>query len=189
MNRTAKNLITAFIGESQARNRYAIYAKIAKKEGYEQISAIFEETAEQEREHAKWLFRLVNELNSGEEISIETSSSASVGNTKENLQYAINGENHEHTSMYPEFANIADEENLPEIAARLRAIAKAELHHEERYKKLLVELENGSVFGKSNETNWICRKCGYLHTGNDAPEKCSSCSHPTAYFQVQCENY
>jgi len=146
MNETIKNLTRAFIGESQARNRYSFYAKIADKEGFKQIAEIFLITAENEREHAKWLFRLINDLKkkSGEEINeikVEASAPTTLGDTKENLKSAIAGENYENTSMYPEFADTAEKEGFPEIAKRLRAIAKAEEHHEERYKKLLKETQ------------------------------------------------
>ncbi len=194
MNKTIQNLTKAFIGESQARNRYDMYAKIAKKEGYEQISAIFIETAVQEQEHAKQLFRMINQLekDSGEdlgEIIVEAGCPTVLGNTKENLQASIAGENHEHTSMYPTFADIAEEEGFVEIANRLRAIAVAEKHHEERYKKFLSKIEDGSLFQKEEEKVWICKKCGYAHTGKTPPEVCPSCFHPKAYFQVQCEEY
>ena len=195
MQETIKNLTKAFIGESQARNRYTMYSKIAKKEGYEQISAIFAETADQEAEHAKWLFRLINQLkkDAGEQefetIAVEAEAPTALGTTAENLQAAIDGENYEHTSMYPEFADTADKENLPEIAARLRAIAKAEDHHEDRYKRLLETLKNETTFNKEEETEWVCRKCGYIHKGTSAPEKCPACGHPQAYYQARCEQY
>lgn len=194
MNKTIQNLSKALLGETQAINRYTIYAKIAKKEGYEQISAVIAETAEQEKEHAKWLLRMINSLKQDSsddltQIKIETEVETILGSTIENLKSAISGENHEHTSMYPEFADIAEEEGLLAIAGRLRAIAKAEQHHEERYKKLLKELEAGTVFKKAEEVTWVCRKCGYIHKGKEALEACPSCGHPTAYFQVQCENY
>lgn len=195
MEKTIQNLTKAFIGESQARNRYTIYAKTAKKEGFEQISAIFEETAAQESEHAKWLFRMVNELKKEagegkyEEIAVESEAPTKLGTTQENLKAAIAGENYEHTSMYPKFADVAEDEGYPATAARLRSIAKAETHHEERYQKLLEEVEKGSSFDKENETTWVCRKCGYMHTASSAPEKCPSCDHPQAYFQIQCEVY
>ena len=194
MNKTIQNLTKAFIGESQARNRYAIYSKIAKKEGFEQIAAIFEETAEQEREHAKWLFRMINDLKKGSneelsEIVVEASAPTILGDTKENLKSAISGESYEHTSMYPEFADKADEEGFTEVATRLRAIAKAELHHEERFKKALAVLEADSVFKKETEVVWVCRKCGHMHTGTEALDECPSCGHPKSYFQVQSENY
>ncbi|NOY65095.1 MAG: rubrerythrin family protein [Nitrospirae bacterium] len=194
MKRTIENLAKAFIGESQARNRYTFYAKIAQKEGYDQIAEIFLITADNEREHAKWLFRLINELKtkSGEtmkEINVEATAPLTLGTTAENLQAAIDGENYEYTSMYPEFADIAEEEGFPEIATRLRAIAKAEEHHEERYKKLLSEVQAGTVFKKSQTVTWVCRKCGYVHEGTEPPEKCPSCNHEAHYFQVKCEEY
>ncbi|MBT5021460.1 rubrerythrin family protein [Candidatus Woesearchaeota archaeon] len=194
MNKTIQNLAKAFAGESQARNRYTFYAKIAKKEGYEKISEIFTLTAEQECEHAKWLFRLINQLKEKSEedlseLSIDAGVPTIMGTTIENLKTAIGGENHEHTSMYPEFAKVAEEEGYLEIAQRLLAIAKAEMHHEERYKKLLEQLENGTVFKKSEKVSWACRKCGYFFDGEEAPEKCPSCGHPTSYFEKKCENY
>ncbi|MBU1445972.1 rubrerythrin family protein [Patescibacteria group bacterium] len=193
MNETIQNLTKAFIGESQARNRYTIYARTAQKEGYEQIADIFLQTAEQEREHAKWLFRLINEIKNGDEnlneITVQADGPNVFGDTITNLKAAIGGENYEYTSMYPEFANKAQEEGFPKIAARLRAIAVAEAHHEERYKKLLSELEAGTVFKKEVEVEWVCRKCGHVHRGTMPPVACPSCGHPTAYFEVKCETY
>ena len=193
MQKTLQNLAAAFVGESQARNRYSFYSKTAKKEGFEQIAAIFDETATQESEHAKWLFRMLQDLKKdGEpvEIKLENAGVPTIfGTTIENLKSAIAGENHEHTAMYPEFADIADEENLPEIAARLRSIARAEAHHEERFKKLLVELENNSIFKKEDEEEWVCRKCGFAHRGTTPPDECPSCGHPPAYFQLKCETF
>lgn len=194
MNETIQNLAKAFIGESQARNRYTIYAKIAKKEGFEQVSEIFLQTAEQEREHAKWLFKLINKLKEKSdddlsEIKVDASAPTALGTTTENLKAAIGGEHFEYTEMYPSFAETAEKENLKEIADRLKAIATAETHHEERYKKLLAELEGNSVFKKSEKVTWVCRKCGYMHEGEEAPEECPSCDHPSAYFQLKCENY
>lgn len=196
MEKTIENLTKAFIGESQARNRYTMYAKIAKKEGYEQISEIFTETANQELEHAKWLFKMINDLkkdssNPSEysEIKVSAEAPTNIGSTVDNLQYAIDGENYEHTTMYPEFAEIAKTENLPEVAARLKAIAKAEDHHEDRYQKLLTEIKAKTVFKKDTETEWICRKCGYAHKGTSAPEKCPACGHPQGYYQVKAELY
>ena len=194
MVETIKNLVKAFIGESQARNRYTFYAKIAKNEGYEQIAGIFLETAENEKEHASNLFKLINELRkrTGEnvsEISVEVSAPLTLGSTIENLKAAIAGENHEHTRMYPEFAEVAEKEGYPEIARRLRAIAKAEEHHEERFRRLLKEVEAGTVFRKEREVWWVCRECGYIHYGKEPPEKCPSCDHPRSYFQVKCEEY
>ncbi len=182
MQKTLENLAKAFAGESQARNRYSFYAKIAKKEGYEQLSEIFLLTADNEREHAKWLMRMINELGGGE-ITIEAGVPTVLGNTIENLKAAITGENYENITMYPEFADIADEENLPEIAKRLKAIAVAEKHHEERFRKFLMDIESNSVFKKDTEVEWVCRKCGYLQAGIEAPEKCLSCDHPQNYFE------
>lgn len=194
MNKTIENLTKAFIGESQARNRYTFYAKIAKKEGFEQISEIFLITAENEKEHAKWIFRLINNIKkkSGEnldEIKVEASAPTTLSDTKENLKSAIAGENYEYTKMYPEFADIAEKEGFPEIATRLRAIAIAEKHHEYRYKKLLAELEGNTVFKKEKKVYWVCRKCGYVHEGEEPPEECPSCSHPKNYFERKCEEY
>ena len=194
MKETIKNLTKAFIGESQARNRYTFYAKIAQKEGYEQIAEIFLITAENEREHAKWLFRMINELKKRgnenlDEIKVEAVAPTILGNTAENLKAAIAGENYEYTKMYPEFADIAEKEGFPDIAERLRAIAVAEKHHEERYKKLLKEIEADSVFKKDEKVYWVCRKCGYVHEGEEPPEKCPSCSHPRNYFELKCEAY
>lgn len=195
MQKTIENLAKAFIGESQARNRYSMYAKIAKNEGYEQISAIFEETADQEREHAKQLFKMINELkkesgeNKYEEITVETSAPTTFSTTVENLQSAIGGEHHEQESMYPEFAATAQEEGLGKISARLMSIAKAEAHHEERYLKLLTNLENDTTFQKETESEWVCRKCGYAHTGKNAPQRCPACDHPVAYYQIKSEQY
>ena len=192
--KTIENLTKALIGESLARNRYTFYAKIAKKEGFEQIADIFLITAENEKEHASWLFRLIDELKrkSGaelREIKVEVVAPVKIGTTAENLKSAIAGENYEHTKMYPEFADIAEKEGYPEIANRLRAIAKAEEHHEERFRKLLRELEAGTVFKKEREVWWVCRECGYVHFGKEPPERCPSCDHPRSFYQVKCEEY
>lgn len=194
MNDTIQNLTKAFIGESQARNRYSFYAKISQKEGFEQISEIFLITADNEREHAKWLFRLINDLNkkSGEsmdEIKVEASAPTTLGTTIDNIKAAISGENHEYTSMYPGFADVAEKEGFPDIAKRLRAIAKAEEHHEGRYKKLLANLEGKKVFKKDEPVEWVCRKCGYVHEGEEPPQECPSCNHPKSYFMIECEEY
>lgn len=189
---TIKNLAKAFIGESQARNRYTFYAKTAQKEGFEQISELFLLTADNEREHAKWLMKMINGLKKDGvpmEITVEAGAPTVMGTTAENLKAAIAGENHEYTSMYPEFADTAEKEGHPEIAKRLRAIARAEQHHEERYKKLLAEVEGGTVFRKSEKVAWVCRKCGYVHDGEEPPEACPSCSHPRNYFERKCEEY
>ncbi len=192
MKETIKNLAKAFTGESQARNRYTIYSKIAKKEGFEQIAEIFLLTAENEREHAKWLFRLINELKKKsaenlDEIKIEAGVPTTLGDTAENLKAAIAGENFEQTQMYPEFAEVAEKEGLTEIAERLRSIAIAERHHEGRFRKLLAEIEGNSVFKKEKKVYWVCRKCGYIHESEEAPKKCPSCDHPQSYFEVGCE--
>ena len=194
MERTIENLAKAFIGESQARNRYAFYSKTAKKEGFEQIAEIFLTTAENEKEHATWLFRLIQELKerSGqklESINVEAIAPLVLGDTKENLQAAIAGENYENTVMYPEFANEALGEGLKDIAKRLRAIAKAEEHHEERYTKLLKQVEAGTVFRKETKVYWVCRECGYVHSGVEPPVKCPSCDHDRSYYQIKCEEY
>lgn len=194
MKATIENLAKAFIGESQARNRYTFYSKIARKEGFEQIAGIFLVTTDNEKEHASWLFKLINELKKKsnenlDEINVEAVAPTILGNTAENLKAAIAGENYEHTKMYPEFADIAEKDGLPEIAKRLRAIAIAEKHHEERYRKLLKEVEAGTVFKKEKEVWWVCRECGYVHFGKEPPEKCPSCDHEKSFYQIKCEEY
>ncbi|MFH1399348.1 MAG: rubrerythrin [Candidatus Woesearchaeota archaeon] len=185
--KTIENLAKAFIGESQARNRYTMYANTAKKEGLHQVAKLFLVTADNEFEHAEWLFKLLKELKAQPEV--EAGCPTVWGTTAENLQAAIAGENHEYTAMYPEFADVAQQEGFPLIAVRLRAIAKAEQHHEERYKKLLKELEAGTLHKKTTEVVWVCSKCGYVHKGKQPPEKCPSCSHEKEYFERQCEEY
>lgn len=194
MKKTIENLSRAFIGESQARNRYTIYAKAAQKEGFEQIGAIFLETADQEREHAKWLMRMIQDLkgkSDGDysEIKVDAEVPNLYGMTSDNLKAAAEGENYEHTEMYPDFAKVAEEENLPEVAKRLLAIAEAEKHHEERYQKLLKEVKAKTVLSKNEESEWVCRKCGYSHKGITPPDVCPACSHPKGYYQVKCETY
>jgi rubrerythrin len=195
MEETLKNLCKAFIGESQARNRYTYYAKVAKKEGYEKISQIFLVTAEQEKVHAKRLFEHIQELKEklGKEKDIEVEVGASTptvyATTEENLQAAINGENYEHTQMYPNFADVAEKEGLKQIATRLRSIAKAEEHHEERYKKLLDQVKNKTFFKKSEKVWWVCLECGYAVYAQEPPEKCPSCDHSKAYYELKCEEY
>jgi rubrerythrin len=194
LKKTVENLAAAFIGESQARNRYTFYAKIAKEAGYEQISDIFLLTAENEREHAKWLFRLINELKKRskenlDEIKVEASAPTILGTTQENLRAAIAGEHYENTEMYPEFADIAEKQGFPDIAKRLRSIALAEGHHEKRYRRLLAEMEGGTLFKKKQKVAWVCRKCGYVHEGQEPPETCPSCDHPRDYFELKCEAY
>lgn len=194
MKNTLENLTKAFIGESQARNRYTFYAKIATKEGFEQIAEIFLITAENEKVHAKRLFEHIQELKKKlggdlDEITVEAAAPTTYSDTAQNLKAAIAGENYEYTEMYPEFARVAEEEGLPEIAERLKAIAKAEEHHEERYKKLLKEVEAGTVFKKDKEVWWVCRECGYVHFGREPPETCPSCDHERSYYQVKCEEF
>jgi rubrerythrin len=191
--KTIDNLCKAFVGESQARNRYTFYSKVAFKENLIQISELFLETAEQEREHAKQLFVLINQLkkkyNIKKKLIIEAEVPTVYGNTADNLKAAIEGENHEYTSMYPEFAELAEKEGLKDIAKKLRAIAVAEMHHEQRYKKLLKELKGKTLLKKKKEIVWICSKCGYMHKGKEPPKECPSCGHPPEYFRVQNENY
>lgn len=184
--KTEKNLLTAFAGESQARNRYTYFASQAREEGYEQMAAIFLETADNEKEHAKRFFKFLE----GGEVGITTAFPAGViGSTKENFRAAAAGENYEHTKMYPEFARIAEEEGFSEIAAVFRAIAVAERQHEKRFLVLLESLEKGRVFEREEVVRWKCRNCGYIHKGTEAPEKCPACAHPRAYFELLSENY
>ena len=183
---TEKNLLTSFAGESQARMRYNYFASAAKKEGYEQIAAIFEETANQEKEHAKRMFKYLE----GGMVEITACYPAGViGTTAENLRAAAAGENEEWTTDYPRFAEIAAEEGFPEIAALYRNIALAEKGHEERYLALLKNIENGTVFKKAEPVTWQCRNCGFVYTGAAAPEMCPACLHPQAHFEVKKNNY
>ena len=174
-SKTEKNLMEAFAGESQARNKYTYYASKAKKDGYVQIAKFFEETANNEKEHAKIWFKLLH--------------GGAIADTLENLKDAADGENYEHTSMYPEFAKVAREEGFNEIAALFEGVALIEKHHEERYKKLLDNLGNGEVFKKGSITVWKCRNCGHIHVAVEAPQICPVCKHSQAYFEVNCENY
>ena len=184
--RTEKNLLTSFAGESQARMRYTYFASAAKKEGYEQIAAIFTETADQEKEHAKRMFKWLE----GGMVEITASYPAGViGTTAENLKAAAAGENEEWTTDYPHFADVADAEGFPAIAIMYRNIAVAEKAHEERYLAFLANIENGTVFKKEEETVWQCRNCGYVHVGKEAPEACPACVHPQAHFEVKKTNY
>ena len=171
--KTEANLVTAFSGESQARNKYTYFASVAKKEGYEQIAAIFQKTADNEKEHAKLWFKALGEL----------------GNTAQNLLSAAEGENYEWTDMYAQFAKEADEEGFPELAARFRLVAAIEKHHEERYRALLHNVEMAKVFAKSEVKVWECRNCGHIVVGTKAPEVCPVCKHPQAFFEVRAENY
>ncbi len=183
---TEKNILTAFAGESQARNRYTYFASQAKKEGYRQISEIFEETANQEKEHAKRLFKLLE----GGEVEIAGAFPAGViGCTTDNLKEAAGGEKHEWTEMYPSFAKTAREEGLGEIAEIFEAIAVAEKQHEKRYNDLLANIEAGRVFKRDKKVVWRCINCGYLHEGEEAPDKCPACAHPQAHFELLGENW
>ncbi len=184
--KTEKNLLAAFAGESQARNRYSFFSSQAKKEGYEQIAAIFEETADNEREHAKRFFKFLE----GGDVEITASYPAGkIGTTSENLKAAADGEQHEHTVLYPQFAAIAKEEGFPEVAAAFRSIAVVEKQHEARYRKLLQNVEEGTVFKKEKVVRWKCRNCGYIHEGKTPPAKCPACEHPEAYFEIVEDNY
>ena len=184
--RTEKNLLTAFAGESQARNRYDYFASQAKKDGYVQISNIFKETALNEKEHAKRLFKFLE----GGEVEIQASYPAGViGTTAENLAASAAGEHYEWTEMYPEFAKVADEEGFSEIAQVFRSIAIAEKQHEKRFLALLKNIEDGTVFVKDGEVYWRCSNCGYIHKGTQPPEKCPACAHPKAYFELLAENW
>jgi rubrerythrin len=183
---TEKNLLTAFAGESQARNRYTYFASQAKKDGYVQISAIFEETANQEKEHAKRLFKFLE----GGEAQVTASFPAGViGTTLENLYEAAAGENYEHSTMYPEFAKTAMEEGFKNIAGVFLAIAVAEKQHEKRYKDLAANIEADRVFKREKTVTWRCRNCGYLHEGEEAPDECPACAHAKAHFELLGENY
>ena len=170
---TEKNLEAAFAGESQARNKYTYFASVAKKEGYEQISALFLKTADNEKEHAKMWFKELE----------------GIGNTAENLVEAANGENYEWTDMYAGFAETAEKEGFPELAAKFRLVAEVEKHHEERYRALLKNVETQEVFKKSEVKVWECRNCGHIVTGTNAPEVCPTCNHPQSYFEIHAENY
>ena len=174
-SKTEQNLMTAFAGESQARNKYTYFASKAKKDGYEQIAAIFEETANNEKEHAKMWFK---ELHGGE-----------IPSTVENLEAAADGENYEWTDMYAEFAKVAEEEGFKDIAFKFRAVAEIEKHHEERYRKLLKNIEDDLVFSKDGDRIWICRNCGHVCVGKKAPNICPVCAHPQSFFEVKAENY
>ena len=174
-SKTYQNLMTAFAGESQARNKYTYFASAAKKEGYEQIAAIFEETANNEKEHAKMWFKLLN--------------GGAIPSTKENLKAAAEGENYEWTDMYDSFAKEAEEEGFKEIANKFRLVAAIEKEHEERYLKLLNNIASERVFDKEDTTVWVCRNCGYVHVGKTAPKVCPACNHPQAYFEMRSTNY
>ena len=174
-SKTEANLMAAFAGESQARNKYSYYASKAKKDGYEQIAAIFEETANNEKEHAKMWFK---QLHNGE-----------IPSTIDNLKDAANGENYEWTEMYEEFAKVAEEEGFTEIARLFRGVGEIEKHHEERYLKLIDNIDNNLVFKKDEEVVWICRNCGHVYYGKEAPKVCPICNHPQSYMEMKADNY
>lgn len=185
-SRTELNLLKAFAGESQARNRYTFFASAAKKEGFEQISALFLETAENEKEHAKVFFKYLE----GGDTEITASYPAGrIGTTAENLLEAAEGELMEWGTLYPEFARIADEEGFADVATSFREIAEVEAHHEKRYRKLLQNVNGHTVFRKDGKVFWKCRNCGYVHEGAEAPFECPACKHPQAYYELLCENY
>ena len=185
-SRTEKNLLGAFAGESQARNRYTFFASVAKKEGYEQISAIFQETADNEKEHAQLFFNLLK----GGLAEITASYPAGItGTTAENLKAAAEGEKHEWGTLYPSFAEVAEKEGFKEPARTFTMVAKVEAYHERRYRKLLENVEQGKVFRKGQPIKWKCRNCGHIYEGNEAPEKCPVCDHPKSFFEAWCENY
>jgi len=183
---TEKNLMTACAGESQARNRYTYYASQAKKEGLVQMAAIFEETAGQEKEHAKRLFKF---LEGGEAQVTASFPAGTIGTTVENLKAAAAGEHYENTEMYPEFAKVAQEEGFADIAAVFKMIAIAEKRHEDRYVKLAQNIVDGTVFKRATPQRWVCRNCGYVHEGPGAPKVCPACAHPQAHFEIEAANY
>ena len=187
--KTAENLLKAFAGESQARNRYTYYASQAKKEGYIQISNIFTETADNEKEHAKRFFKLLNESMNGQAVEINASYPVALGDTKANLEAAAKGENEEWTSLYPTFADVAEKEGFDIIATVFRNIAKVEERHEARYKKLKNNIDTNSVFAKETPVLWKCSNCGYIYEGTTPPKECPACAHPQSYFEVFTENY
>ncbi len=185
-SRTEKNLLAAFAGESQARTRYTMFASAAKKEGYEQMSAIFQETSDNEREHAQLFF---NHLRGGTVEITATYPAGIVGSTQQNLLAAAEGEKLEWGTLYPNFAQVAEEEGFEEVAKTFIMVARVESYHERRYRKLLASLEQGRVFKKEVPIMWKCRNCGYVFEGSEVPEKCPVCAHPRSYFEVWCENY
>ncbi len=185
-SRTEKNLLAAFAGESQARTRYTFFASVAKKEGYEQISAVFQETADNEKEHAQLFFEHLKggvvEITAGYPAGI-------IGSTAENLMEAAEGEKLEWGTLYPNFAEVAEKEGFKEVARTFRGVGKVESYHERRYRKLLANVEQGKVFKKDSSIKWKCRNCGYVYEGSEAPDKCPVCAHARSYFEVWCENY
>lgn len=184
--KTEKNLLVAFAGESQARNRYTYFASQAKKEGFEQISAIFQETADNEKEHAKLFFKFLE----GGDVEITAAYPAGViGTTADNLKAAAAGENMEHTSIYPEMAETAEDEGFPEVARIFRRVSDVEKHHEARYLALLKNIEQNKVFKKDSNMMWKCRNCGFILEGAEAPKECPACAHPQSYFELLADNF
>ncbi|NHJ04662.1 MAG: rubrerythrin family protein [Candidatus Heimdallarchaeota archaeon] len=183
--KTEKNLLKAFAGESQARGRYTMYAKVAYKEGYQQISGIFEETAFNEYQHAKQFFSFLE----GGMVEITAAYPTDIGTTKENLKFAAMGENEEHTVLYPGFAKVADEEGFPEVALKFRNISKVEVEHEKRYLALLKNIEDGIVYKRDKKVRWKCRVCGYVHEGEEPPKVCPVCGHTHDFYEFHCEHY
>ena len=185
-SQTEKNLLAAFAGESQARTRYTFFASGAKKEGFEQISSIFQETSDNEKEHAQLFFALLKggmaEITAGYPAGI-------IGSTAQNLKAAAEGEKFEWGTLYPDFAKVAEKEGFKEAARTFSQVAKVEAYHERRYRKLLANVEHNKVFKKDTPIKWKCRNCGYVHEGPEAPEKCPVCAHPKSYYEVWCENY
>jgi rubrerythrin len=186
---TEKNLLKAFAGESQARNRYTYFSSVAKKEGYEQISVIFTETADNEKEHAKIFFKHLEKSEGAPVEIIAKYPAGKIGTTKENLLASANGEKEEWSSLYPNFEKIARKEGFKEIADSFKEISEVEEHHEKRYRALLKNVEESKVFKKDKVVRWICRNCGYVHEGKEAPDECPACKHPKAYYELLEENY
>ncbi|MDH7506599.1 MAG: rubrerythrin family protein [Candidatus Thermoplasmatota archaeon] len=184
--KTEKNLLAAFAGESQARNRYTFFVSQARKEGYEQIANLFQETADNEKEHAKVFFKY---LQGGDVEIVATYPAGVIGTTEQNLLAAAEGEKMEWGTLYPDFAETAEKEGFPEIATSFKNIAKVEAYHEKRYRKLLENIKNKKVFKKEKVVKWKCRNCGYVHEGTEAPSVCPACKHPQAYYELWVENY
>lgn len=187
--KTAENLMKAFAGESQARNRYTYYSSIAKKEGYVQISNLFIETAENEKEHAKRFFKFLVECMDGDMVDITATFPVAMSDTKSNLKAAAEGEHEEWADLYPAFADEADAEGFPTVAVVFRKIAEVEKHHEARYRKLYDNVVNNRVFEKQSVVQWKCNNCGYIHEGDSAPQMCPACAHPQGHFEVFVETY
>ena len=187
---TEKNLLKAFAGESQARNRYTFFASVAKTQGFEQIAFFFQETADNEKEHAEVFFKYLTDLKAATSVEISAEYPAGkIGNTEDNLLASAEGEKAEWGTIYPEFEKIAEKESFADIAKSFKEIAEVEEQHEKRYRKLLENLKNNSVFKKPETVKWECRNCGYIHEGDEAPKLCPACKHPQSYYELLCENY